>query len=91
MSVMDSNGDGYVTLSEFSAWWEKKGGWEYAEDPGMWGYLSGEEEEEAEKLTRQHKQLPRVEVCSSPHQNSLMHKRSLHISLLPPLVRLSTH
>ena len=36
MMAMDSNGDCQVTLDEFRAWWEAKGGWDYAEDPGLW-------------------------------------------------------
>eukprot|EP01045_Picozoa_sp_COSAG04_P006980 COSAG04_NODE_354_length_16062_cov_4.394349_4_plen_529_part_00 len=36
MSAMDDDGDGHVTLGEFRLWWEGKGGWEYAEDPGLW-------------------------------------------------------
>ena len=36
MSAMDDDGDGRVTLAEFRLWWEGKGGWEYAEDPGLW-------------------------------------------------------
>lgn len=37
MRSMDANGDGTVTLSEFAVFFERKGGLEYAEDPGMWG------------------------------------------------------
>ena len=36
MMAMDSNGDCQVTLDEFRAWWEAKGGWDYAEDPTEW-------------------------------------------------------
>ena len=43
MASMDGDGDGHVTLLEFCKWWERKGGWEYAEDPGMWGIMTGEE------------------------------------------------
>lgn len=37
MRFMDLDGNGSVSLEEFLEWWDVKGGWEYASDPGEWG------------------------------------------------------
>ena len=34
--AMDANQNGTVDAAEFEAWWEAKGGWEYAQEPSLW-------------------------------------------------------
>lgn len=67
MTAMDGDGDGYVTLSEFSRWWKHKGGWEYAEDPGMWGVMSDEDDSDPAETAAAEPPLPGAIPADNPN------------------------
>ena len=66
MTAMDGDGDGKVTLSEFSRWWKQKGGWEYAEDPGMWGVMSDEDDGDPAETAAADAPLPGAIAADAP-------------------------
>jgi Ca2+-binding EF-hand superfamily protein len=49
MKAMDTDGNNTVSQTEFSDWFSKQGGWDYASSPALWGDGSDSDDDEEEE------------------------------------------